>query len=307
MGGASVTAAVIGGGAMGAALAAEATRAGQDVTVVDVVPEVVNRINNDGVVVETAGHSLNVNVRATSDPASVGHVDLAVIFVKCHDTAAAAQAAKELMGPHTTVVTLQNGWGNADVLASVLAPDQLVMGVTYHSCSSIAPGHVRHTGRGPTVVGPYQVDGDLSQASRTADFLSTAGWEAQATTDVRTDIWKKLVLNAATLPSAALTRLPASDLRSLRELVDALAAEAVDVAKALGLDIEIEERIARIHEVLIGAGSGKPSMLQDVEAKRLTEVDAINGAVVRLGGELGVATPLNQAMVSLVHGLERSW
>jgi 2-dehydropantoate 2-reductase len=275
--------------------------------VIDIDSQVVDRINADGVVVETAGRSLRVKVRATTDPASVGDVDLVVIFVKCHDTTAAAHTVKRLMGRDTTAVTLQNGWGNADVLAAVLPADQLVMGVTYHSCSGVAPGHVRHTGRGPTVVGPYRMDGDLSRASRVASFLSKAGWDAQATTDVRTEIWRKLVLNAATLPTAALTRLTAGDLRSLRELVDALAAEAVAVASALGLRIDVGERVSRIHEVLAGAGDGKPSMLQDVEARRLTEIDAINGAVVRLGGELGVATPLNQAMVWLIHGLERSW
>jgi 2-dehydropantoate 2-reductase len=295
---------------MGSALAAEATAAGRDVVIVDVAPAVVQRISRDGVLVEAGDRTTRVHVPATSDPAALGEVDLAIVFVKSHHTRAAADSVAALLGPRSLAVTLQNGWGNADVLAGVVPPQQLVMGVTYHSCSATGPGQVRHTGRGPTVVGPYLRDGDLAGSHRVAEFLTSAGWDAQACADVRTEIWKKLVLNAATLPVAALTRLVAGEMAApgpLRDLVDALAAEAVAVATALGLDVDLAERIARVHAVLAGAGRGKSSMLQDVEAARKTEIETVNGAVARMGAELGVPTPLNQAMVALVHGLERSW
>jgi 2-dehydropantoate 2-reductase len=295
---------------MGAAFAAEATEAGRDVTVVDVDPEVVRRINDDGVTVESPDRTVQINVPATADPGSVGPIDVAIVFVKGHDTRAAAHTVAALLGPQTVAVTLQNGWGNADILASVLPPHQIVMGVTYHSCSTAGPGHVRHTGRGPTVVGPYAGDGDLADARRVARFLSGTGWDAEPSPEVRTEIWKKLVLNAATLPTAALTHLAAGELDSpglLLNLVEALAREAVAVAAAQGLHIDPAERIARIHAVLHGAGRGKPSMLQDVEARRKTEIEAVNGAVVRVGDQLGVDAPLNRAMVALVQGLERSW
>jgi 2-dehydropantoate 2-reductase len=305
-----VRAAIIGGGAMGAAFAAEAADAGRDVTVVDVDPEVVRRLNDDGVTVESTDRTVRVKVPATTDPRSLGPIDLAIVFVKGHDTRAAADSVATLLGPTSVAVTLQNGWGNADILAAVLPPGQIVMGVTYHSCSVAGPGHVRHTGRGPTVVGPYVAGGDLADAGRVAAFLSGAGWDAAPSPDVRTEIWKKLVLNAATLPTAALTRLVAGELGApgpLRDLVDALAAEAAAVARAQGLAVDPAERISRVHAVLRGAGPGKPSMLQDVEAARRTEIEAVNGAVVRVGAQVGVETPLNRAMVALVQGLERSW
>ena len=123
-------------------------------------------------------------------------------------------------------------------------------------------------------------------------------------------MWRKLVLNAATLPAAALTGLKAGDLtrcEAMRELVESLAGEVVAVARAQGLDIELDERLDQIHATLERAGAGKPSMLQDVEAQRKTEVERINGAVVAAAEEVGVPVPLNRAMVALIRGHERSW
>jgi 2-dehydropantoate 2-reductase len=302
--------AVVGGGAMGGTLAAEAADAGHDVTVVDVSEALVEQVRAHGLTVERPEGTLTATVKAETDPAAVGPVDVAVVFVKAHHTAAAARAMTSLVGPDTVVASLQNGWGNADVLARHLPEERLVMGVTYHSCTVAEPGRLRHTGRGPTVVGAYRPDGDLGPAGLVAGLLTSAGWAAEATAAARTEIWKKLILNAATLPTAALTLLPAGDLGEpgpLLDLVDALAAEAVAVARAQGLDIDPHERIERIHTVLAGAGKGKASMLQDVEGRRKTEVEVVNGAVVAAGNEHGVDVPLNRAMVGLVHGLERSW
>lgn len=302
--------AVIGAGAMGGALAAEAARAGHDVTVVDVAPDLVAHIRTHGITVDDADSSVTVPVAATTDPAEAGPADVAIVFVKAPHTAGAAASLVPLIGPDTAIATLQNGWGNADVLAGHLPADRLVIGVTYQSCTTIGDGHVLHSGRGPTTVGPYEPDGDLGRARKVAGLLDDAGWTAEATAGVRTEIWKKLVLNAATLPTAALAGLPAGALgrpTPLLDLVDALAEEAVAVAGALGLEIDAAERIERIHAVLDGAGKGKASMLQDVEARRATEIETVNGAVVRAGDAHAVPVPLNRAMVALVGGLERSW
>ena len=300
---------MVGAGAMGGSLAAHAARAGHAVTVVDSAPEVVAAIRDGGVEVESPEGTFLAAVTATGDPAGVGEVDVVVLFVKAQHTAAAARSIAPLVGPDTAVVTLQNGWGNADRIAAEVRPEQLVVGVTYNSCTARGPGRVVHSGRGPTTVGPYTGD-DLGRATAVAALLDGAGWAATATAEVRTAIWRKLVLNCATLPTAALSRLTAGALGEpgeLRDLVDAVAAEAVAVAVAQGLDVDVEERTAAIHDVLARAGSGRASMLQDVLAGRKTEIETVNGAVVALGAELGVPVPLNRALVALVHGLERSW
>lgn len=303
--------AVVGGGAMGGALAAEATLAGHGVHVLDVSKSLVERINQEGLEIRGGTDVVTARPAATTDARSVGPVDVVVVFVKAQHTRSAAESLAPLRDEHTIVVSLQNGWGNADVLAEVLGEDRLVFGVTYHSCSSQGPGVVNHSGRGPTYVGSFADTPDAADASRlAAGFLDSSGWPATVTPNVRQEIWKKLILNTATLPTAALTGLTAGALgvhRDMLEVVDAIARETTAVAGSLGLDIDADERIDAIHTVLAGAGGGKASMLQDVEARRKTEIAVINAAVVRAGAATETPTPLNSMMTTLINGLESSW
>jgi 2-dehydropantoate 2-reductase len=302
---------VVGGGAMGCLFAAEIAGAGHEVTVLDPAAAIVTAIEEHGVRLVRDGHDLSVpSVSAVSDPAKAGQVDIAFVFVKAQHTAAVAEQVTAYLSADTTVASLQNGWGNADVLARTVPADQLVCGVTYHSCTVLKPGRVAHTGRGPTFVGPYSPGGDVARATAVAELLDSAGFEITATPDVHTEIWKKLVLNAATLAVASLTGLRTGALGHHAEamsVVDTLTAEAVAVGRARGLDVSLEERVSRIHTALAGGGDGKASMLQDVQARRKTEVEVVNGAIARAGAELAVPTPLNEAMVALIHGLEESW
>ena len=302
--------AVIGGGAMGGMFAARIARAGGDVIVVDAADEVTRAISERGIEVSAGGQTTTTKVAATGSIREARDASAAIVFVKAHHTPAVAEQLRSCVHPGMTVVSLQNGWGNADVLARTVAATQLVIGVTYHSCTVLGPGQVAHTGTGPTVVGPLREGGDMERAERIAALLTSAGLDAAATADVRTEIWKKLILNAATLPVAAVTRLRAGEMADggeVQALVDALAGEAVAVAGVLGLKIDLGERTDRIHAVLAGAGQGKPSMLQDVEAQRKTEIEVVNAAVVAAAHEAGVSVPVNEAMVALVHGVERSW
>jgi 2-dehydropantoate 2-reductase len=302
--------AVVGAGAMGGLWAARLRAADQSVTIIDVSEELISAVRASGLTVQTGAGVEVARVEATSDPATVGPVDLVFFFVKAQHTQTAAEMARPLVGAETIVVSQQNGWGNADILAGIFAPAQLVVGVTYHSATVLGPGRVAHTGKGPTTVGPYLDGAPLGQAERVGTLLSAAGIETTVTLQVKAEIWKKLILNAATLPTASLTRLCAGNLGQpgpLLDLVDAVAAEAVAVARAQGYDIDRRERLDRIHTVLAGAGKGKASMLQDVEACRKTEVEVVNGAVVRAAERAGIDVPLNRAMVALIGGLERGW
>jgi len=296
---------------MGGALAAEAAHAGHDVYVLDVSADLVAAIRERGIVVTLEDEQVTGRVRAETDPAAIGTVDLVVIFVKAQHTMSAASRVGALRHPGTIVLSLQNGWGNADAIADVAGTDRLVFGVTYNSCSSSGLAQIRHTGRGQTVIGPYAADqAGADAAESAAAALTSAGWPCRVSPDVRTEIWKKLILNAATLPTAALTNLPAGDLTlgtAMRELVDAAAREACTVALGLGLAIDTDERLDTIHAVLRAAGKGKASMLQDTQAKRKTEVEVINGAVARIAADLGIAVPVNRALAALISGLERSW
>lgn len=297
--------AVVGAGAMGSIFGARFVQAGHDTVLVDVAEPLVDAINANGVTVVRGGDETVTHVPATTDPASVGPVDIVVFFTKCYHTAAAAEGARPLVGPTTVVASLQNGWGNGDTLAAAFPPEQVVVGVTYNSGLVEGLGRVVHPAEQPTLVGSFVDDGD--GAALLAEAIAAAGFEASIASPVRPEIWKKLILNAATLPTAALTGMHAGALgacEDTRALVSDTTREAVVVAQALGYGIEYEERIDTILALLEKAGPSKASMLQDVEAGRRTEIDVINGAVVKAADDLGVDVPINRALMQLVKGWE---
>jgi len=298
--------AVVGAGAMGSIFGARFTQAGHDTVLVDVAAPLVERINAEGVTVVRGDEETTTRLPATSDPTTVGQVDLAVFCVKCYHTESAAELARPLVGPDTVVASLQNGWGNGDILAATFPADQLVVGVTYNSGTVLDTARVAHPGVGPTTIGPF-ADGATDGAERLATALTDGGLEVTVTTPIRPEIWKKLILNAASLPPAALTGMNAGALTAhedMHELVTDTAREAVAVAQALGYDIGEDERVEYIHGLSERAGPTKASMLQDFEAGRRTEIDVINGAVVNAADEVDVPVPLNRAFVRLVHGWE---
>jgi 2-dehydropantoate 2-reductase len=299
--------AVVGAGAMGSIFGARFASGGHDVVLVDVAQPLVDAINDAGVTVVRGEESTNTRVPATTEPSEVGPVDAVVFCVKCYHTASATELARPLVGPETIVASLQNGWGNGDVLASAFPPEQVVVGVTYNSGLVVEPGKVVHPADQPTLVGAFADNGNDDRPARLAEALQSSGLEASVASPVRPEIWKKLILNAATLPTAALTGMNAGALTAsepMHELVSETAREATAVAQALGYDIDPEERVEYIHALLERAGPTRGSMLQDFEAGRRTEIDVINGAVVSAADEHGVEVPLNRSFVALVKGWE---
>ena len=298
--------AVVGAGAMGSIFGARFAHAGHDTVLVDVATPLVEKINADGVTVVRGDEETTTRVRATNDPSSVGEVDVVVFFTKCYHTRAAAESARPLVGPNTVVASLQNGWGNGDVLASVFPAEQVTVGVTYNSGLLQGAGLVVHPAEQPTFVGAF-VDGNSGGAETLAQVLNDASLDTTIAAPVRPEIWRKLILNAATLPTAALTGLAAGKLTECPDshaLVTDTAREAVAVANALGYEIDADERVEAIHALLAKAGPSKASMLQDTEAGRQTEVDVINGAVVSAADDLGVPAPLNRALTQMIKGWE---
>jgi 2-dehydropantoate 2-reductase len=297
--------AVVGAGAMGSIFGARFHQAGHETVLVDVVQPLVDTINAEGVTVVRGDDETVTRVPATTDPAAVGPVDIVVFFTKCYHTSSAAESARPLVGPDTAVASLQNGWGNGDVLAAAYPPGQVVLGVTYNSGLLQGPGRVLHPAEQPTLVGSFSDGGD--GAARLAEALESAGLAATVASPVRPEIWKKLILNAASLPASALTGMTAGALGTSQDMLDLVSEttrEAVAVAQALGYDIDFEERIGTILGLVEKAGPTKASMLQDVEAGRRTEIDVINGAVVSAADEVGVPVPINRTLMQLIKGWE---
>ncbi len=296
-----------GGGAMGGLFGGWLARAGNDVTLVDVSRPAVDAIAAGGLAIEEKdGSGDTIRLAASDDPARVGPVDLIVNFTKCYHTEAAMRAALPMLGEHTTVLTLQNGWGNAERLAGLVGRPRVLVGLTYHSATLLAPGRVRHPGVGPTYLG--ELDGTMSdRLARLAEAFAAAGFETHASPRILDEVWKKLALNVCTLPTAALLRLTADQLVAHDGTLAVMAAlldEVVAVAVAQGIALDRTERWEAITSLLRRAIGARGSMLQDVEARRRTEVDVINGAIAEAGRRAGIATPHNDTMLWLVRALE---
>lgn len=304
--------AILGGaGAMGSALGALLFEAGNDVTLLDVAQKAVEAIHTDGLIIEEKdGTARTVRVPATTDPASVGPVELVIVFVKCYHTEAAVRSAASLLGPDTVVLSLQNGWGNAPRIATIVGPERVVVGVTYHSATVRAPGRVLHAGKGPTFLG--EIGQPVSRrVQNIAETFQAADIPAMPSNTVLEEIWKKLALNVATLPTSATIGITADrllDTPEMQGLMQALLKEVVAVANAQGISLDFTERWQAISGLLGRLAPGtKGSMLQDVENRRQTEIDVINGAIVAAGEQTGIPTPYSRAMVALVKALERSF
>ena len=302
--------AVLGTGAMGSIVGSALIDAGVETHFVDVSSALVDHLATHGLRIRRGETDRTIAVHVTTDPTEIGPVDAVLFFVKCYHTEDAAKLAAPLIGPETAVVSLQNGWGNGDVLASHFTAERLVVGITYHSGTVLELGVVNHSNvnDAPTFIGPFVGD-DLAATERLAGALRAGAMNVTTTAAIRTEIWKKLVLNAGTLPTSALTRFTAGALgadEAMHAVVDELAREAVAAGRAQGYDVDADERITAIAQILDGAGAGKASMLQDIEAHRRTEIAVINEAVVRVAEAYGVPVPLNRAMVALVRGYEQA-
>lgn len=303
--------AIIGGtGAMGGALGAALFEGGHQVALVDVAREAVEKINADGLhITDKSGQTRVVRVPATLSPQEIGPVDVVLVFVKCYHTETAMRAAAPLIGDQTLVLSLQNGWGNAPRIAQIVGQERVLVGVTYHSATLLEAGHIKHSGVGKTVLG--ELDGALTpRLEQLANAFADAKWEVETSTEIQSKIWEKLALNVCTLPTSALLRFTADELPrhdgTLR-VMRALLEETAAVAKAQNIEFDVEARWTAIISLLEKAVGGKSSMLQDVERGRKTEIDVINGAICEAGARLGIATPTNDALMSLVKALEETF
>jgi 2-dehydropantoate 2-reductase len=292
--------AIMGAGAMGSLFGAHLAEAGHDVLLVDVDRTVVAAVEADGVRI---GDRV-VRAPITADPSGRGTYDAILVLVKTYDTAAAAELAAPLVGPGTVVATLQNGIGGADVLREEFGPERVLAGVTYQGATVLAPGRIRHHMHGETFLGD-----DIAAAAPLAAALTGGGQPTHALDPVAPRIWKKLTNNCMGNCTSALTGMSGGQMAGddgILALQRAIATEAVAVAAGLGHDLDLEDCVHTNTSVLASSGDGRPSMLQDVEAGRRTEIETLNGAIVRHGDALGIDVPVNRAMVALVRGWERA-
>jgi 2-dehydropantoate 2-reductase len=317
--------AVVGAGAIGSWLGAALARAGHDVALVARGRHLDAMRRTGGVVLHSAAGAETVPLLATGDAREVGAVDAVLLAVKAHDQAAAGVAVGPLLGPGTPVVAAQNGipwWyfhGHArhpgrrvetvdrgGAVSALLSPARAIGLVVYLGARVVAPGVVEGRPEAGLVIG--EPDGsDSPRMTAVADALEGAGFPVRRTPAIRAELWTKLMGNAAFNPVSILTRAGLGTMArdpGTRAVVARVMAETVAVAAALGdaPDISIEDRLALTERL----GDHKTSTLQDLEAGRRLELDALTGAVVELADLTGVAVPQLRTLHALASLLARS-
>lgn len=298
---------VVGAGAMGGTFGGLLAAAGGDVHLVDIREPHVQAIRERGLRIDRPDDAqLVVDVPATTDPAAVGPVDLAIVFVKTHQIEDALPMAAPMIDDETVVVTLQNGLDHVDRIAAFVPRDRILGGATTFGAEVIDPGHVRLVGRGVNRLGGP----DRSAAERVAETFDAAGLATEVVDDPKAHIWHKQFTSVGLKPVAALTGLldgPIAEFEPTWSVVETLIAEAIDVARARDVAI-LGDPVAETRELCLEVVyDGRSSMLEDVLNERPTEIDAINGAVVAYGEEAGVETPVNRVATALVKGKEQSY
>ena len=288
----------MGAGAVGCYYGAVLARAGHEVTLIG-RPQHVQAVQRSGLRLQTIDSDRHIQLRASTEPDAVRGAELVLFSVKSTDTEAAGKALAPHLERDAAILTLQNGVDNAERLAATLGRE-VIPAVVYVAVEMAGPGHVRHHGRGELVIGR----GGGSQPILEA--FGAAGVPVEISDNVAGALWAKLIVNCAYNALSAITQLPYGRLvqgagmpEVMRDVVD----ECLAVAQAAGVKVpgDMHEAVRRIAQTMPGQYS---STAQDLTRAKKTEIDHLNGFVVRKGEPLGVRTPVNRVLLALVKTLE---
>ena len=301
--------AIIGSGAMGSLFGGHLAAAGHEVVLYDVSREHVDAVNRDGLSIEQAGTGELTVCRpaASTDPESVRGSDAMIVFVKSTSTEEVARQFAPLAGKAAIALTLQNGLGNEAMIRKHFGAGRTAAGVTSQGATFLGPGKIRHAGKGPTHIG--MADAESARLAPLAAALAAAGFETHVEADVQGLIWSKLVINVGINALTAIMQQPNGrlvDFEETKAVMADLVAEALAVAKARGVRITHADSLQTVYEVARKTGANRSSMLQDFDRKRVSEIDFINGAIVREAAELGIPVPVNATLTRLIKALEKA-
>ena len=299
---------IMGAGAMGSLFGGLLTLAGKEVRLVGNRQDQIDAICSVGLRVEEKGELRIIPMTATSDVTSVGKADLVIFFVKTYDIEVAVSDALALEKEDTVFLTLQNGLGNEEALCHKIDRAKVMLGVTGHGATLLGPGYLRHAGWGKTLIG--ELDHRMTdRASRIAQMFCEAGIETEVSLNIRDHVRGKLLANVGINALTALTGFRNGQLLDYPEtvrLTEKLVTEASEVARRKGIHLE-GDPVEKVRKVIEATKENRSSMGQDFDRRQKTEIDAINGAVVREAQRLGIPAPFNQAVTELVKAIEKSF
>src|ERR1700733_2591086 len=299
---------IVGCGAVGSLFAAHLAKAGEaEVWAYDVWKEHTTAIQQNGLLLSGA-EDFTTRLNATSNAKELPRCDYGIVATKVINTRVAISEVEHIFDDKSAVCSVQNGVGNEEIIAERV--QFVIRGTTFPAGHPIAPGHVGYDIEGDTWIGPFEeTNTSMEKVEELAGLLTRSGMNTIPLKDARGAQWTKLIFNAATNPVGALSLLhhgAATRFEPTGHLFADLIAEGEAVAEKLGIELHGDPR-RLVQKGAEASGKHRASMLQDVLAKRQTEADFMNGAIVQWGEKVGVATPLNKTLWALIKGLEHSW
>ncbi len=302
--------AIVGTGAMGLLFAYLLSRQeDSEIRMLDRHPDRQEKIRKEGLFVEGVSGQHHIRPEITVRPEDIGPVDLVLLCVKSPDTYEAVCSARALLGADTGVLTLQNGLGNIESIERAAGPGRAFGGTTSMGATTLAANRVRHAGWGETIIG--EPEGRMTpRAEAILKVFHLAGIEASFTDNLPGLLWSKLIINVGINALTALTRIHNGRLvahEGTRTVMKRAVEEAARVAQALGIRLLYDPPVEKVEGVCKATAGNVSSMLQDLLKGKRTEIDQINGAVVREAARLGISTPVNETLVGLVKTIEQTY
>src|SRR5512135_1394412 len=305
---------IVGTGAMASLFAARLSTVA-DISMIGSWQEALDTIPRDGITIDGEGNYKGIHTAA--DPLDAPAADLAIVLVKTYKTDVAAPIAAKSLKPDGIALTLQNGLGNVEILAQHVGVDRAMLGVTMQGATLLGPGHIRTSGRGATHLGYLPIERAAprdfaidARAYELTALLNAAGLPSHVSADIDGLVWGKVIVNAGINALTAILRIPNGALVESPDtlaLMRLISGEASAVTKAKQIVLPYPDPFERVKQVAALTATNFSSMLQDVMGKRPTEIDAINGKIVEYGRALGIPTPINAVLTSLVRAISNNY
>ncbi|MCM8779004.1 MAG: 2-dehydropantoate 2-reductase [Candidatus Omnitrophica bacterium] len=302
---------IVGPGAMGCLFGVFLAKSGQEVYFLDKNKARAKEIQGKGILVEGLSNFSVKNIKATTEAEEIGEANLVILATKSYDTEGAIKNVLSIIEKETLVLTLQNGLGNVEIINRYVAQNKIIAGVTNEGATLLGIGHIRHAGKGETILGAISnIKNQISKIEEIVEIFNRAGFETKITERVEDLIWSKLMINVGINALTAILHLNNGrlvEISSARQIMLEAVKEAEKIVKKKKIKLLYKNPVEKVEEVCRLTAGNVSSMLQDVLKKRRTEIDFINGAIVNEGKKLGIPTPVNSVLTDLVKTIEGSY
>lgn len=304
---------IVGPGAIGSLFAGFLGKSGEEVYLLDKNPERAEKISKQGIKIEGVSGEHLIKINTTANPEDIGTCELIIVAVKSYHTKEAIERALSLISENTLVLSMQNGLGNLEEIAKITGEEKVIGGITSQGATLLGNGHIRHAGVGETLIGSFKFQAPGSKLQRLeeiANVFNKAGFETKIVDNIQDLIWSKLIINVGINALASIVRVKNGFIVKnsyLYELMKSAVQEAVEIAKLKGINLNYDNPIEKVTHVAESTSENICSMLQDILRKKKTEIDYINGAIVKEAENLNISCPVNKLLSLLVKSIESTY